>query len=87
MKHMQHVSEALREMRDELNKARDNEISMTDECLSQYITDHNDRHSWQRKDRTVNRLARAFDKMIARLDKWQAEAEVIERSCDNFYGD
>lgn len=81
-----HVSSQLKEMRDDLFKRRDNEVTMAHEVGSQYITDHNDAAAWRDLDRSTNRLARAWDKMIARLDKWIIEAEKIEASADNFYG-
>lgn len=84
---MEHVSVTLADMRAELYKARDNELMMASDCAGQYITDHHDTEAFDAIDREVNRLARAWDKMIARLDKWQAEAEKIEASCENFYGD
>jgi hypothetical protein len=81
------VSQTLREMCEQISKDRENEISMTDEILSQYITDHNDSAAYRDKDRAVNRLAKAIDKMIARLEKWEKEALAIEQLADNFYGD
>lgn len=81
------VAEILSQLHDELSKARDNEISMASECLAQYVTDHNNKEAWKDNKRAVNRLAKAWDKMIAKLDKWQAEASAIEASADNFYGD
>lgn len=84
---MDHISEVISDLRAEMVKARDNEIMMAQECGIQYITDHNDREAWRALDREVNRLARAWDKMIAKLEKWQAEAEKIENACENFYGD
>jgi hypothetical protein len=84
---MEHVSTTLANMRAELCKARDNEITMASECAGQYVTDRHDTEAFHAIDREVNRLARAWDKMIARLDKWQAEAEKIESQCENFYGD
>jgi prefoldin subunit 5 len=84
---MEHISQQLQVMRDALYKARDNEVSMASECGSQYITDHNDADAYRELDKSVNRLARAWDKMIAKLDKWTEEANKIEASCDNFYGD
>lgn len=87
MANIDHVSNALINLRAELFQARDNEISVASEVLSQYITDHTDKQAYKDIDRQVNRLAKAWDKMIAKLDKWAAEAEAIEASCDNFYGD
>lgn len=84
---MTHVSEQLNDILAELVSARDNEIMMASEVGCQYITDHNDRDAWRDLDRRVNKLAHAWDKMIARVEKWQVEAERIENSCDNFYGD
>jgi hypothetical protein len=87
MTKLANVSQTLAEMLKSLQDNRDNEVSMADEVLGQYITDHNDAAAWREKDRQVNQLARAFDRMIVKLEKWQAEAEKIEASCDNFYGD
>lgn len=84
---MKHVSQVLNQMHEELSKARDNEVSMASECGAQYITDHNDRDAYRRLDREVNTLARAWDKMIAKLEKWEQEALKIENQPENFYGD
>jgi hypothetical protein len=84
---MDHVSDTLNELREALQKARDNEISTARECLGQYVTDHRDTAAYRQIDRQVNQLAKAWDRMIARLDKWQTEAATIEASCENFYGD
>lgn len=84
---MEHVSTTLSTMRAELYAARDNQISMASEVAGQYVTDHNDRDAYRAIDREVTRLARAWDRMIACLDKWEAEAKRIEASCENFYGD
>lgn len=84
---LEHVSEVLAELRDNMMKARDNEISTASEVLGQYVTDHNDKQAYRDIDKQVNKLARAWDKMIDKLRKWEAEAYKIENSCDNFYGD
>ena len=84
---MEHVSDTLSDLREALYRARDNEISMASECGSQYITDHNDTQAYRDLDREVNRLARAWDRMITKLDKWHDEAVKIEGACENFYGD
>lgn len=84
---MEHVSKTLNDLRNELFKARDSEIMAAQECGAQYITDHNDKAAWRDLDRSVNALARAWDKMIAKLEKWIKEAEAIESSVENFYGD
>jgi hypothetical protein len=68
-------------------KARDNEISMASKVLEQYVTDHNDKAAYREIDRKVNALAKAWDRMIDRLDRWHTEAVRIEGSVDNFYGD
>lgn len=81
------VSTTLTTLRDELIARREHEISMAAEVLGQYVTDHNDRDAYKEIDRQVNRLAKAWDKMIAKLERWSAEAESIEASADNFYGD
>lgn len=83
---MEHVSATLNELREALAKARDNEISTAAEVLGQYVTDHNDTTAYRAIDRQVNQLARAWDRMIAKLEKWEAEAAKIEASCENFYG-
>lgn len=84
---MEHVSDTLSELREALSKARDNEISTASEVLGQYVTDHNDTAAYRRIDRQVNQLAKAWDRMLARLEKWETEAQKIEASCENFYGD
>jgi hypothetical protein len=84
---MEHVSDTLNELRASLIKARDNEISMASEVLGQYVTDHNDRVAYRAIDRQVNQLAKAWDRMIAKLEKWEVEAQRIEGSCESFYGD
>jgi hypothetical protein len=84
---MEHVSDTLNELRTALVSARDNEISMASEVLGQYVTDHNDRAAYRRIDRQVNQLAKSWDRMIARLEKWETEAIKIESSCEGFYGD
>jgi wobble nucleotide-excising tRNase len=84
---MDHVSDTIAQLREDMVKARDNEISEASFVGSQYITDHNDRAAYAALDKQVNQLARAWDKMIARLEKWEAEALKIEQSCEGFYGD
>ncbi len=84
---MNHISTTLGELLADLRKNRDNEISMASEVLGQYVTDHNDTDAYREIDRQVNQLARSWDRMIAKLEKWEAEAIKIEESCENFYGD
>lgn len=84
---IEHVSDALSDIRAQLVKARDNEIMMANEVLRQYVTDHNDASAYRAIDKQVNQLARAWDRMIVKLDKWEWEAVKIEASCENFYGD
>ncbi len=84
---MKHISEVLDELQSALVAARDSEISTAAEVLTQYITDHQDKAAYRRVDRQVTRLALAWDRMIGRLEKWQAEALKIEASCESFYGD
>jgi hypothetical protein len=84
---MDHVSIVLSRLKNDLYSARDNEVSMASEVLAQYVTDHNDAQAYRDIDRQVNQLARAWDRMISRLEKWQAEAEKIEAQAENFYGD
>lgn len=87
MANISKVATILGQLHDELSKARDSEIQTASEGLAQYITDHNDKAAWRENDKAVNRLAKAWDKMISKLEKWQAEAEQVEASCENFYGD
>lgn len=84
---MTHVSDALNELRNELFAARDNEIQEAQFVGSQYITDHNNAQAYKDLDKRVNALARAWDRMIAKLEKWHDEAAKIENSTDSFYGD
>lgn len=84
---MEHVSTVLAELRARLIKDRDNEVQELAFILPQYVTDSNDTAAYRAIDRQVNQLARAWDRMITRLEKWEAEAEKIEASCENFYGD
>ena len=87
MEQLPKVSEEIGAMLDTFRGNRDSEIQALAEVLPQYITDHNDRDAWWNCDRQVNKLATALDKMIARLAKWQTEAQKIEASVENFYGD
>jgi two-component sensor histidine kinase len=82
-----HISDLLAACAKDMRDRRDNEISTAGEVLVQYITDHNDKAAFQEVDRKVNALARAYDRMIVKLDKWTEEARKIEESCDNLYGD
>lgn len=84
---MTHISDTLEQLREELQSARDSEVSMLAEVLPQYVQDHNNKAAYRDIDQQVNALARAIDRMIAKLGKWQAEAEKIEQSVENFYGD
>ena len=84
---MEHISEVLNELVADLRKSRDNEISMAAEVAGQYVTDHNDKAEYRRIDREVTRLARAWDQMIAHLERSASRASVIEAKCENFYGD
>ncbi len=81
------VSSTLASMLDTFRSQRDNEISALAEVLPQYVQDHRDTAAYRAIDRQVNALARALDKMIAKLARWQAEAEKIESAVENFYGD
>jgi uncharacterized protein with von Willebrand factor type A (vWA) domain len=81
------ISELLKDAREHLARNRDNEVMTASEVLSQYITDHNDKEAYRENERQVNRLTKAIDKMIAKLQRWEAEANTIESSCGNFYGD
>jgi len=84
---MEHISTALESIADVLRNNRDNEVTLAGDVLVQYIIDHHDKAAYRAVDRQVNALARAWDRMIAKLDKWAEEARKIEGSCDNFYGD
>ena len=84
---MEHVSDVLNELRATLYAVCDDEVSMAFEVGAQYITDHNDASAYRDLDRQVNALARSWYRMIAALDKWEAQARKIEASCENFYGD
>lgn len=84
---MLHIAETLQTTLEEMRRNRDNEISMASEVRMQYITDHNDKAAYREADREVNRLAKAWDRMIALLEKTVASAEKIEASCEGFYGD
>ena len=84
---MEHVSAVLADLLQTMQQNRDSEIMTASEAAGQYVTDHNDKAAYRAIDREVNRLAKAWDKMIARLDKWQQEAERIESEASNFYGD
>jgi hypothetical protein len=81
------VSASLEEMLDRFQRDRDNEISALAEVLPQYIQDHNDRAAYREVDRQVNALAKALDRMIAFLRKSVKQADAIEKSVENFYGD
>jgi len=84
---MEHVSEVLESLITDLRKNRDNEVCTAGEVLVQYITDHSDKEAYREVDRQVTRLARAWDLMIAHLERSLARAVVIEGKCENFYGD
>jgi hypothetical protein len=83
---MEHVANSLRTLLSELRDNRDSEISMASEVLAQYVTDHRDRDAYRDNDRQVARLARAWDRMIALLERTVDKAERIEGGCENFYG-
>jgi flagellar motility protein MotE (MotC chaperone) len=82
-----HVSDELAEMLRVFRERRDSEVSELAYVLPQYVTDPDDKQAYRDIDRQVNALARAFDRMIAKLEKWQAEAEKIEASVTCFYGE
>lgn len=84
---MEHVSNTLESLLSDLRNSRDSEISMASEVLSQYVTDPRDKAAYRENDRQVTRLARAWDLMIAHLERSLARAQVIESKCENFYGD
>lgn len=84
---MEHVSEVLESLLTDLRKNRDNEVSTASEVLTQYITDHNDREAYRAVDRQITRLARAWDQMIAHMERSLTRAVAIEGKCENFYGD
>lgn len=82
-----HVSQMLNQALDELRANRDNELSMYGEVLSQYVTNHNNKSAYRENDRKVNKLAKAFDRMERFLERAAKQAEAIELSADNYYGD
>jgi len=84
---MEHVSARLLAMANDLGKARDNEVSMAQEVLGQYVQDHRDKDAYRQIDRQVNALARAWDRMEFLLRKSAERAEAIEARAENFYGD
>jgi hypothetical protein len=84
---IEHVSEQLAAIVADLRSRRDNEVSMAAEILPQYVTDHNDKAAYRAIDRQVNALARAWDRMIALVERTEVRAIQIEVSCENFYGD
>lgn len=83
---MEHVSTELARLACELATRRDGEIATASEVLTQYITYPN-ASAYREVEQQVNALARSWDRMIAKLDKWREEAEKIEASVMNFYGD
>lgn len=86
MTELPRVSETLEKMADMLYRARDREVSMAAEVLVQYITDPSPA-AYRSVDRQVNALARAFDRLISKCQTWAKEAQKIENSVENFYGD
>lgn len=81
------VSQTLAEMRLELSRRKNQEVCMASEVRMQYITDHKDKAAYRRADAEVNKLAKAWDKMIAKLEIWEQQATAVESSCEGFYGD
>lgn len=80
------VSELLEQLAEDFFKRRDYELMAAQDAY-QYITDHRDRAAFREVDRQINALARAWDRMIDKLQKWAKEARAIERSVPSFYGD
>jgi hypothetical protein len=84
---MEHIAERLAAMVAELRERRDWEVVMAAEGAGQYVQDHRDAAAYRQIDRQVDALAKAWDRMIALLEKTGAQAQKIEASCENFYGD
>ena len=84
---MERVSEKIQRMLEVFRCERDGELSMAEEVLCQYVTDHNDKAAYRAIDRQVNALAKAFDRMEKLLTDTIAKADKIENSVENFYGD
>ena len=82
-----HISKMLEQKAAELRKKRDSELMLASEVALQYITDHHDREAFRRADREATKLARAWDQMIALLERTAQRASEIEQKCENFYGD
>jgi uncharacterized protein YukE len=51
------------------------------------VQSHHDAHAYRQIEKNCNALARALDRMIEKLNKWEGEARKIEQSVENFYGD
>lgn len=83
---MELPSTTLLDLLNQLRAQRDSEVSMAAEVLPQYVTDHNNKAAYRQIDRQVNALARAWDRMIALIERTQLAAEKIEASCENFNG-
>jgi hypothetical protein len=79
--------ETLETLLAELRKNRDSEISMADEVMVQFITDHNDKAAFREKDRAIAKLASAYDRMEALLVRTLKQAEKIESSCYSYTGE
>ena len=84
---MIHISEMLEAKAAELRKERDSEVMMASEVAVQYISNSQDREAFKRADREATKLAKAWDQMIALLERAAQRAFEIEQKCENFYGD
>lgn len=84
---MKHISEQLSDIAMELRNRRDSEIMAASEVLAGYVQDHNDKQAYRNNERQVNRLAKAWDRMIALVERTEIQATRIENDFDNFYGD
>ncbi len=83
----EHISTVLEELAAELSKRKDSEVEGLSFVLPQYVADHNDKAAYRAIDKQVNALAKAYDRMIALIEKTAKQAQVIEQSVDSFYGD
>lgn len=64
---MDHISETLQSLANDLRQRKDSEVSELAFVLPQYVQDHNDTAAYRAIDKQVNALARAYDRMIALL--------------------
>jgi hypothetical protein len=81
-------SERLRELAIETDKMREQEVTLAEEVLPQYIIDHNDREAWRDVDRQVNALNRQWEKLVSVIEKAADAVRKIESDPNvNLYGE